>query len=61
LTKQASTDVLEKKMTDHAAQYGPSIHYCKGHGWQVLSGVSLALDVMRDCQNCKVIERTSVA
>jgi len=39
----------------------PSIHYCKGHGWQLLTGVDLDLQVMRECSGCKVIDREATA
>jgi hypothetical protein len=49
----ASTSVLEKKMR-------PSIRYCRGHGWQVLAGVDLSLQVMRECKDCTVTDHGSL-
>lgn len=44
-------------MTDTATQPGTTIRYCKGHGWQVLAGVDLDLEVARDCRICVVVDR----
>lgn len=44
-------------MTAPTPEQTASITYCRGHGWQLLAGVELPLDEIRECGSCKVVQR----
>lgn len=56
---------LEGEIVDHGDVGGiedtsnmhSSIQYCKGHGWQVLTGVDLSEDATQACGFCVVVGR----